>query len=182
MKTVLILLLTGLGVARAEEGVHLPASTTTVRTGSAVKVVYPFGAVTVPRSAVAAAPADAPMEKGPLQAQTRGRFHLSYSLEQRGDRVVARRVRMRVANRETYHAAPTERLREHEAIHVRINEREARRIEKVLRGFTTAGSLDAAEKKLKARFNAEVEGVRRLHADWDENHVFPLDPPAEETE
>ena len=182
MKTVLFLLFTGLGVARAEEGVRLPASTTTVRTGGAVKVVYPFGAVTVPKSALAVAPVDAPTEKGPLQAQTRGRFHFNYALDRRGRRVVVRRVRVWVANRETYHAAPTERLREHEAMHVRINEREARRIEKVLRGFATAGSLDAAEKKLKARFNAEVEGVRRLHADWDENHVFPLDPPADETE
>lgn len=170
------------GAARAEDGVRLPASTTTVRAGGAVKVVYPFGAVTVPKNAVTAPPADPPVTRGPAQAETQGRFQLKYELEERGGRVVARRVRVRVANRETYHVAPTERLREHEAMHVRINEREALRIESVLKGFSSTESMDRAERALKKLFNKEVEKVRRLHADWDENHVFAVDPPATDSE
>jgi predicted secreted Zn-dependent protease len=87
-----------------------------------------------------------------------------------------------VANGETYHVSPTERLREHEAMHVRINEREAVRIESVLKRFSSKKSMDEAERELKNRFNKEVEKVRRLHADWDENHVFAVDPPTPDPE
>jgi len=177
-RILLFFLIAAAGLARGEDGVRLPASTTTVRAGGAVKIVYPFGAVTVPKASVAVAPVDASSDAGPLQAQTRGRFRLNYALELRGKRIVVRSLRVRVANRETYHVAPTERLREHEAMHVRINEREAIRIESVLKRFSSKASMDEAERELKTRFNKEVERVRRLHADWDENHVFAVDPPA----
>jgi hypothetical protein len=173
-----LLLALGAGAARAEDGVRLPASTTTVRSGGAVKVVYPFGAVTVPKSEVNDAPADAPVAKGPPQAETRGRFRLTYELEEKNGRVAVRALGVRVVNRETYHVAPTGRLREHEAMHARINEREAVRIASVLKRFSSKGPLDGAERDLKIRFNKEVEKTRRLHADWDENHVFAVDPPA----
>lgn len=177
-KTLLFLLIVTAGIAGAEDGVHLPTSTSTVRAGGAVKVVYPFGAVTVPAKSVSNGPAETTPAAGPLQAQTRGRFRLTYALECQGDRVVVRTLRVRVANRETYHVSPTERLREHEAMHARINEREAVRIESVLKRFSSKDSMDGAERDLKRRFNKEVEKVRRLHADWDENHVFAVDPPA----
>ena len=182
MKSVFLLLLIGGSVARAEDGVRLPVSTTTVRTGGAVKVLYPFGAVTVPKSEVTRGPADEPVAKGSPRAETRGRFRLAYELEEKKGRVTVRALRVRVSNRETYHVAPTERLREHEAMHARINEREAARIEAVLRRFSSKESLDGAERELKNQFNREVEKVRRFHADWDENHVFAVDPPATDSE
>lgn len=182
MKPAFLFLLLFLGVARADDGVQLPASTTTVRAAGAVKVVYPFGAVTVPKTSVSSVPVEAPPDAGPLQAQTQGRFRLNYELAIRGKRVVVRSLRVRVVNRETYHVAPTERLREHEAMHGRINEREAVRMESLLKGFTSKEPMDRAERELKNRFNKEVEKVRRLHADWDENHVFSVDPPGADPE
>ncbi len=111
--------------------------------------------------------------RGRVHAWTRGTFHLSYELVREGDRIEAKRVVVTVRNAPEFLSAPTDRLREHEAVHGRINENEAGRIEKALSDFHAEGTTMArTEKILKERFRREVDAARRLHADWDENHIF----------
>ncbi|MBK8574519.1 MAG: hypothetical protein IPN90_02170 [Elusimicrobia bacterium] len=90
-----------------------------------------------------------------------------------GDFVAARKVRVQVENKEQYLSPATPKLREHEAMHRRINEAEARRIQGVLTSFRTKETNAAkAEEEFKIEFRKEIATVKKLHAQWDENHVF----------
>lgn len=133
---------------------------------------WPFGTIEVleplPR------PEDpAPPLPGALRAQTRGTFRLKYRLVRENGTVAPRDLHVTVDNRARYHDTPTLRLQEHEGVHMDINHREARRIEKVLSSFRGEGlTMAEAEKALQNRFRQELTATRRLHADWDENQVF----------
>jgi hypothetical protein len=78
-----------------------------------------------------------------------------------------------VHNRPEFHGPPTERLREHEQGHIAINKNEVLRLEKELSAFRVEGvSLAEAEKRLREKFQQEMSVTRRLHAEWDNTHVF----------
>ncbi len=62
-------------------------------------------------------------------------------------------------------------------MHRKINEHEAEKIEKQLRRFTARDvTASEAEKLLRQRFREELDRVRRLHEDWDENDIFIAAP------
>lgn len=110
---------------------------------------------------------------GKLHAKTQGSFRLTYVLAREGNLIVARTVRVRVENKEKYFSPATPKLREHEAVHRRINEAEALRIQEVLNSFQSKETDPAkAEQEFKATFRHEISAVKKLHAQWDENHVF----------
>jgi hypothetical protein len=160
--------------ARGEEGIQLPVhSSGTITTGKeSTTIRYPFGEVVVPLESVRE-PLAEKAEAGKLHARTLGTFRFSYQLARKGNSFVARQVRVWVENKEEYLSPATPKLREHEAMHRRINEAEARRIQAVLASFQTEGSDAAtAERRLKTEFRTQVATVKKLHADWDENHVF----------
>lgn len=170
-----LLLAAALPAEAGEDGLRLPASSSaTVTQGrSEATVSWPFGSVVIPDDAMAPAENVGHPAEGPLRAETRGRFRLSYTLVREGNAVAARSVRVRVHNTETYHSRETDRLREHERTHRRINEAAARRMERVLSGVRWEGvSMEEAEILLKKDFDQQVDGVRALHAEWDETHVF----------
>jgi hypothetical protein len=156
------------------EGVRIPSgSTATVTMDKAGATVrYPFGKVEIPRASVLKEKTEwAPL--GTLHARTQGSFRVSYVLRREGDFIVARTARVQVENTEEYFSPATEKLREHEAMHRRINEAEAVRIERVLGSFRTSEDNAAkAEEQFKAEFRQQIDAVKRLHAQWDENHVF----------
>ncbi len=132
---------------------------------------YPFGSVTYIRPAKNQAAE--PVLKGKLHARTEGVFKVSYELVRDKDDYVARRVRVRVANREEYLSPATPDLRDHEAVHQRINETEASRMEKELGAFRVKESRpDQAKKKFKAEFLKQIDAVKKCHADWDDTQVF----------
>ncbi len=160
--------------ARGEEGIQLPVhSSGTIKTGKETTTIrYPFGEVVVPLESVRETSAEK-TEVGKLHARTLGTFRLSYQLGKEGNLFVVRQVRVWVENREEYLSPATPKLREHEAMHRRINEAEARRMETVLSSFQTEGSNAAmAERRFKTEFRTQVAAAKKLHADWDENHVF----------
>ena len=159
---------------RGEEGLRVPSgSTATVTTGrGGTTVLYPFGRVEIPQDAVWKEKTEvAPLRK--LHAKTQGSFRLLYVLGREGGFILARKVRVQVENKEEYISPATPKLREHEAMHRRINEAEALRIQGVLATFQTDEmSAAKAEQQFKAKFRKEIANVKRLHAQWDENHVF----------
>ncbi|MBL0058979.1 MAG: hypothetical protein IPP35_07685 [Elusimicrobia bacterium] len=160
--------------SRGEEGVRLPSlSSGTVKMGKdSTTIRYPFGEVVVPLESVRETSAEK-TEIGKLHARTLGTFRLSYQLGKEGDLFVARQVRVWVENREEYLSPATPKLREHEAMHRRINEAEARRMEAALASFQTkASNATIAERRFKTEFQTQVAAAKKLHADWDENHVF----------
>jgi len=176
MKTtalLLILLLTE--VAQAKESLRLPTSSSgTVTLGEEwATVQYPFGTVDIPRDSLKKMKS-VPPKKGQKHGQTKGRFVLSYKWVLAGEKMTAVHVRVRVENRVDYFSSPTERLKEHEDMHRRINTAEAQRIEKVLSGFSVSRKMSKtqAEQKIKETFQKEINNTRRLHAEWDNNHVF----------
>ncbi|MBL0349148.1 MAG: hypothetical protein IPP68_02070 [Elusimicrobia bacterium] len=169
-----LLLLTLGPAARAEDGLRIPraSSASLTQGGDQATLAWPFGSVRLSTESLAPAPVDAPA-RGAVQAETGGTFHLSYALERAGDAVRVRRLAVTAVSRPEFHVEPTAKLREHEAVHVGINDREARRIQTVLSGFRVRGvTTREAERRLKVRFREEVAAVRRLHAEWDNTHVF----------
>jgi hypothetical protein len=85
--------------------------------------------------------------------------------------------------KKTYHVAPTGRLREHEAMHARINEAEAVTDSTGLETFRTEelpwrGGTGFERRVQQGRSPA----VKKLHAEWDENHVFANAIPGESGE
>lgn len=110
---------------------------------------------------------------GKLHAKTQGSFRLTYVLAREGNLIVARTVRVRVENKEKYLSPATPKLREHEAMHQRINTAEALRIQRELELFRTEEPSPAkAEEQFKGEFRKQIASVKKLHAQWDENHVF----------
>lgn len=165
-----------------EDGIRVPSgSTSTVTSGkTGMTVTYPFGKVEIPRDAVWKEQTDR-VPLGKLHAKTQGSFRLTYLLAREGHFIVARKVRVRVENKEEYLSPPTPKLREHEAMHRQINEAEASRIQGVLSSFRTEESDPAkAEQQFKAEFRQEISAIKQLHTQWDENHVFiqPSLPPS----
>jgi hypothetical protein len=132
---------------------------------------YPFGSVAyVPQAEKLA---DESVEKGKLHARTEGVFKVSYELVRDKDEYVARRVTVRVVNREEYLSPATPELRDHEAVHRHINETEAARMEKELGAFRVKENrADQAKKKFKAEFQKQINAVKKRHADWDDTQVF----------
>lgn len=170
----LLFLLTVGPAARAEDGLRIPRSSSAslTRGGDEATIAWPFGSVRLSTESLAPTPDDAPV-RGAVQAETEGTFHLSYALERAGDAVRVRRLAVTAVSRPEFHVHPTAKLREHEAVHVGINDREARRIQAVLSGFRVRGATTReAERRLKIRFREEVAAVRRLHTEWDNTHVF----------
>ena len=156
------------------EGLRVPAeSTGTVTTDKhGTTVHYPFGRVEIPKESVGKEKTEV-VPLGKLHAKTQGSFRLSYVLGREGLFIVARKVRVNVENKEDYLSPATPKLREHEAMHRRINEAEALRIQRELESFRTEeNSAAKAEKKFKEEFRKQIATVKKLHAQWDENHVF----------
>lgn len=170
----LIVLVFLTGLSRGDEGLRVPSgSTSTVTTGrGGTTVRYPFGKVEIPRDAVWKEKT-AVVPLGKLHAKTQGSFRLTYVLAREGNLIVARTVRVRVESKEAYLSPATPKLREHEAMHRRINEAEALRIQGVLNSFQSKETDPAkAEQEFKATFRQEIAAVKKLHAQWDENQVF----------
>jgi hypothetical protein len=120
-------------------------------------------------------PAEEPLRILKTKADTRGVFHLSYRLTKEGAVARAERVEIGLKNTVRYHEAPTEKLTEHEAVHVRINEAAARKMKEELASFTMAGMpLNEAEKNFRARFKSLVSEAEEMHRAWDQNHTFPV--------
>lgn len=167
-------ILAAAGAAGAEDGLRRPRQGTAVsRDGDETVIEGAFGRIRVSSGALAETAGVDRSEPGIPRAETRGVFHLTYALARENGAAVVRRARVTVDARVLYHAAPTPRLREHEAVHLDINRRAAGRIEETLGKLRWPGlGLRGAEARLKARFNEEVDAVRRLHAEWDETHVF----------
>lgn len=165
---------------RAEDGLRIPrSSSASLATGGDESTLsWPFGSVRLSSAALTRAAPETPT-RGAGLAETEGTFRLKYELARTGDLVVARRLTVTAASRREFHVAPSAKLREHEAVHVAINDREARRIQEALAGFRVRGlTTREAERRLKKRFREEVAAVRRLHAEWDETHVFVSTGPA----
>lgn len=159
---------------RGDEGLRVPSgSTSTVTTGrGGTTVRYPFGKVEIPREAVWKEKTEV-VPLGKLHAKTQGSFRLTYVLAREGNVIVARTVRVQVENKEEYLSPATPKLREHEAMHRRINTAEALRIQGALNSFQTEETDPAkAEQQFKAAFRQQIAAVKKLHAQWDENHVF----------
>lgn len=156
------------------EGLRVPsASTGTVTMDNhGATVHYPFGRVEIPKESVWKEKTEV-VPLGKLHAKTQGSFRLSYVLGREGSFIVARKVRVRVENKEEYLSPATPKLREHEAMHRRINEAEALRIQRELELFRTAEPrADKAENQFKAEFRKQIDSIKKLHVQWDENHVF----------
>ena len=163
------------GFARGGEGLlRVPSGSTGTVTmddrGATVR--YPFGRVEIPKESVWKEKTEV-VPLGKLHAKTEGAFYLSYVLGREGTRIVARKVRVQVENKEDYLSPATPRLREHEAMHRRINEAEALRIQRALETFQTEEpNASKAEQRFKAEFRKQIDAVKKLHAQWDDNHVF----------
>ena len=111
---------------------------------------------------------------GRIKAWTQGMFSVRYNLAAEGGAVRARTVRLRVRNIVCFRQKPTARLREHEAMHRRINEAEAARIQEEMRAFRFEGTdLGKAEAAFREAFYKRLEAVRELHRAWDANHATP---------
>lgn len=157
---------------RAEDLPSARASTSADRNGGETRRTFPFGEITL-HLEEAPAPTASPPRPGHRHAETRGRFTLTYELIPRGRAIVVKRLSVKNVNVEIYHSSPTVRLRDHEAMHRRINEVEAKKIEHQLRGFTAPDvSAAEAERRLLQQFQKELDRVRRRHEEWDENDVF----------
>jgi hypothetical protein len=157
-----------------EGGLLLPVgSSGTVTTGQERATIrYPFGRVEVPLEAIHQPTPDV-IVTGKAHGRTRGTFRLSYALARTGNAFAPQRVRVWVENEAEYLAPTTAKLREHEAMHQRINTLQAKKIEASLRTFRREAATPAeAERLFKAAFRKQVEAVNQLHADWDDNHVF----------
>lgn len=159
---------------RGGEGLRVPSSSTgSVTTNtSGTTVHYPFGKVEIPKESVWIEKTEV-IPMGKLHAKTQGSFRLTYVLAREGNLIVARTVRVWVENKEKYFSPATPKLREHEAVHRRINEAEAIRIQRELELFRTEEPHPAkAEELFKEEFRKQIARVKKLHAQWDENHVF----------
>ena len=170
----LLLLVFLTGLSRGGEGLRVPSGSTGTVTmdRSGTTVHYPFGKVEIPKESVWKEKTEV-VPLGKLHAKTQGSFRLSYALGREGPFIVARKVMVRVENKEDYFSPATPKLREHEAMHRRINEAEALRIQRELESFRTEEiRADKAEKHFKAAFRKQIDGVKTLHVQWDENHVF----------
>ena len=157
-----------------DEGLRVPSgSTSTVTTGQGGTTVrFPFGKVEIPGDALWKEKTEV-IPMGKLHAKTQGSFRLTYVLARDGNLIVARTVRVRVENKEKYLSPATPKLREHEAMHQRINTAEALRIQRELELFRTEEPSPAkAEEQFKGEFRKQIASVKKLHAQWDENHVF----------
>lgn len=146
--------------------------------GKEQKVIrYPFGSVAyMPQPKK---PAEEIVTKGKIHARTQGVFKVSYELARDKDGFVARRVNVRVVNKEEYLSPATPDLKNHEAVHRRINETQAALMEKELSAFRVAETRpDRAEKKFKDEFQKRIDAVKKLHADWDDTQVFIKPAPA----
>jgi hypothetical protein len=127
----------------------------------------------------AAAPGHA--EGGRMKACNEGTFSLTYRLVRAGPRVVVRNLAVRVRNNARYYEAPTPRLRDHEAMHQRINVASAKRLERELSNWSVyAQDLKSAEALLKRDFKDKLKTVDALNREWDRNSVFmePAQAPA----
>jgi hypothetical protein len=141
-----------------------------------VEIRLPFGTVTLPEPPRGAPPASPPV--GKRLAHTRAHFRLRYRLARAGNTVRAKRVRVSVDQTEEFLQSPTDKLREHERVHQRINDRAAMDIQRRLSTFrVSTRDLAQAETDFKALFRREVQEVDQLHRDWDENHTFPAPTP-----
>jgi hypothetical protein len=166
------------GPVRGGEGLRVPSSSTgtVTRNTSGTTVHYPFGKVEIPKESVWKEKTEV-IPMGKLHAKTQGSFRVSYELGREGRLIVARRVQVRVENKEEFLSPATPKLREHEAVHRRINEAEALRIQRELELFRTEELRPAkAEERFKGEFRKQIASVKKLHAQWDENHVFIQTP------
>jgi predicted DNA-binding protein (UPF0251 family) len=163
------------GAWPGEEGLRIPSSGSGPRSSSGAEgttVHYPFGNVLIPSASLGKEKTDV-VSLGKRHATTLGTFRVRYTLAREIDGMVARQVRVRVENKENYFSPATAKLREHEAMHGRINTAEAVRLQDLLGKFKTGETNPAkAEKLFQAAFRTHIEAVKKLHADWDENHVF----------
>ena len=119
-----LLLLVSLSVSvKGGEGLRVPADSTGTVTMDkhGTTVHYPFGRVEIPKESVGKEKTEV-VPLGKLHAKTQGSFRLSYVLGREGLFIVARKVRVNVENKEDYLSPATPKLREHEAMHRRINE------------------------------------------------------------
>ncbi|HRY28428.1 MAG TPA: hypothetical protein P5079_00160 [Elusimicrobiota bacterium] len=118
--------------------------------------------------------ASLPSAPGKIKAWTEGLFRLQYVLAAEGASTAARTVRVTLKNDTRYVTALSPRLTEHEAVHRRINEIAARRMETELEGFRTAGdSLKDGERLFLAAFRRKIAEAQELHRAWDATHTVP---------
>lgn len=167
------------GSLAAEDALRLPASAAQgqvrPRDGQ-VEITWPYGTITMPAPAGPSAAAERTSPPASPRAWNRGVFSLRYEFARADGFFAARNVRVTVHNRTAFRGEGSESLRAHEAMHRRINEAEARRLEKDLSGFRheaadTPSGLKRADALFRREFRRRVDDIDRLHREWDKNHI-----------
>ncbi len=174
-----VAILLAAGSLWAEDSLRLPPSATAeqMRTlGDQVELKWHYGTITMPAPATPPAEPAASAKPAHPRAWNRGIFNLRYELARDGEFLRARKVRVTVDNKTHFREEQSESLKAHEAMHRRINETEARRIEKTLSAFQYKSTGSPADlKRANARFRREfrerVKEVDLLHKEWDKNQI-----------